>query len=66
MDYESVAFSLNYFKIDNPFRENKYKYYLLIEASSNSSDDNLNEIVLEMLESMQDDYEDAIVCDNEQ
>jgi len=37
MDYESVKFSLDYFKIENPIRERNYKYYLLIEASSNSS-----------------------------
>lgn len=66
MDYESAAFSLNYFKIDNPFRDRNYKYYLLIEASSNSSEESLNETVMNMLENLQDDYEDAIVCDSEQ
>lgn len=39
MDFESVNFSLDYFKIENPFRDTNYKYYLLIEASSNATDD---------------------------
>jgi len=43
MDHESVAFSLNYFGIENPFRDAAYKYYLLIEGSSCSTADVLNE-----------------------
>eukprot|EP00347_Sterkiella_histriomuscorum_P002176 403369172 len=65
MDYESLAFSMNYFNIENPFRDQKYKYYLLIEAQSNASEAQVNEQVLEMLEHMQEEYEDAIVCDSE-
>jgi FAD/FMN-containing dehydrogenase len=65
MDYPSVAFSLDYFKIENPFREKIYKYYLLIEGSANSSDELLNEKMLEMLDEISESYEDAILCDNE-
>lgn len=39
MDYESINFSLDYFKIENPFRDTNYKYYLLIEASSNATEE---------------------------
>ena len=42
MDYDSLAFSLGYFKLENPFRDKKYKYYLLIESSSSSTADILN------------------------
>lgn len=65
MDYESVAFSLNYFKIDNPFRESNFKHYLLIEISSNQNEDQINEQVMDLLERLQDRYEDGIVCENE-
>lgn len=43
MDYESVAFSLDHFKIENPFRDTKYNFYLLIEASTNASEEQLSE-----------------------
>ena len=39
MDYDSAAFSLNYFKIENPFRDTNYKHYLLIEACGNSTEE---------------------------
>jgi hypothetical protein len=39
LDYPSVAFSLNHFKIENPIRDQEYKYYLLIEGSGNCSDE---------------------------
>ncbi|CDW78252.1 d-lactate dehydrogenase mitochondrial precursor [Stylonychia lemnae] len=67
MDYESVKFSLDYFKIENPIRERNYKYYLLIEASSNSCQDQLNQQFLEMLEMMgeQNMYQDAALCESE-
>ncbi len=65
MDYESVAFSLNYFKIENPFRETNYKYYLLIEASSSASEELLNDQMLELLENMSESYDDGILCESE-
>jgi hypothetical protein len=46
LDYGSLAFSLDYFKIDNPFRETNYKYYLLIEASGNQTEEQITEKML--------------------
>lgn len=65
MDYASVEFSLNHFKIENLFRETNYKFYLLIEASSNAFEEQLHEQMLNLLDKMSDNYEDGILCDSE-
>jgi FAD/FMN-containing dehydrogenase len=65
MDWESVAFSLNYFKIENPFRDTKYKYYLLIEGSSNADEEQHYETMLNLMDKLSESYEDAILCESE-
>jgi hypothetical protein len=38
MDWESVAFSLTYMNLENPFKDTQYKFYLLVEVSGEECD----------------------------
>ena len=64
MDWESTSIALDYLDIENPLSD-EYKFYILIEASGNSQEEMMQEQMLELLEKLEDYYEDGIMCESE-
>jgi hypothetical protein len=64
MDWESASIAMDYLKIENPLNE-KYKFYLLVEMSGNTMEELMQEQMLELLEKLEDHYEDGVMCDSE-
>ena len=64
MDWESTSIAMDYLGIENPL-EDEYKFYILIEMSGNSEEEMMQEQMLELLEKLEDHYEDGVMCDSE-
>lgn len=64
MDWESASIAMDYLGIENPL-DDKYEHYILIESSGNSQEEIMQEQMLELLEKLEDHYEDGIMCDSE-
>jgi FAD/FMN-containing dehydrogenase len=64
MDWESASIAMDYLNIENPLSE-QFKYYLLVEMSGNSQEELMQEQMLELLEKLEDYYEDGVMCDSE-
>ena len=64
MDWESTKIALNHSGAENPLGEN-FKYYILIETSGNQEEELMQEQMLELLERLEDHYEDGVMCDSE-
>ena len=64
MDWESTKIALDYLQIKNPL-DDEYKFYILIEMSGNSQEELMQEQMLELLESLEDHYDDGVMCDSE-
>ena len=64
MDWESAAIAMEHNDLENPFDE-KYKWYILIEMSGNQEEELMQEQMLELLEKLEDHYEDGVMCDSE-
>lgn len=64
MDWESASIAMDYLDIENPLSD-EYKYYILIESSGNTQEDLMQEQVLELLEKLEEHYEDGVLCDSE-
>ena len=64
MDWESTKIALDYLQIENPL-DDEYKFYILIEMSGNSQEELMQEQMLELLESLEDHYDDGVMCDSE-
>ena len=64
MDWESTKIALDYLGIENPLHE-EFKYYILIEMSGNSQDELMMEQMFELLEQLEDYYEDGLMCESE-
>lgn len=64
MDWESASIAMDYLKIENPLND-KYKFYILIEMSGNSMEELMQEQMLELLEKLEDHYDDGVMCDSE-
>lgn len=65
MDYDSVWFSLNYLKQENPFGDEIYNYYILLEVTS-GEEGSLQDQIVEYLENCEGNYEDGVIGENEQ
>uniref|UniRef100_A0A7S3CK84 FAD-binding PCMH-type domain-containing protein n=1 Tax=Strombidium rassoulzadegani TaxID=1082188 RepID=A0A7S3CK84_9SPIT len=64
MDWESASIAMDYLSLENPLSD-EYKYYILIEMSGNSQEELLQEQMLELLEKLEDHYEDGLMCESE-
>lgn len=64
MDWESASIAMDYLDIENPLDE-EYEHYILIESTGNSQEEIMREQMLELLEKLEDHYEDGIMCDSE-
>lgn len=64
MDWESTSIALDYLDIENPLSD-EYKYYILIEMGGNQQEELMQEQMLELLEKLEDYYEDGVMCDSE-
>ena len=64
MDWESAKIAMDHNGIDNPL-DSEYKYYILIEMSGNQEEELMQEQMLELLEKLEDHYEDGVMCDSE-
>ena len=64
MDWESASIAMDYLGIENPL-EDEYKFYILIESTGNSQEEIMQEQMLELLEKLEDHYEDGVMCDSE-
>ena len=64
MDWESASIAMDYLEIENPLSD-EYKFYILIEMSGNSQEELMQEQMLDLLEKLEDHYEDGVMCDSE-
>lgn len=64
MDWESTKIAMDYLDIENPLSD-EYKYYILIEMSGNTMEELMQEQMLELLEKLEDHYDDGVMCDSE-
>ena len=64
MDWESTSIALDYLGMENPLEE-EYKFYILIESTGNSQEEIMQEQMLDLLEQLEDHYEDGVMCDSE-
>jgi len=64
MDWESTSIALDYLDIENPL-EDQYKYYILLEMCGNQQEELMQENMLDLLEKLEDHYEDGVMCDSE-
>jgi len=64
MDWESTSIALEYLGVENPL-EDEYKWYILIESAGNQQEELMQEQMLELLEKLEDHYEDGVMCDSE-
>lgn len=64
MDWESTSIALDYLDIENPLSD-EYKYYILLEMGGNKQEEFMQEEMLELLEKLEDYYEDGVMCDSE-
>lgn len=55
---------MDYLEIENPLSD-EYKFYILIEMSGNSQEELMQEQMLDLLEKLEDHYEDGVMCDSE-
>jgi len=65
MDWESAAFSIRNLNLENPFKDQEYKFYLLIEVSGEESEEIINDKIINLFEKLDGLYEDGIICENE-
>ena len=64
MDWESASIHFEHSGAVNPLDE-KYEYYILIESAGNQPEELMQEQMLELLERLEDHYEDGVMCDSE-
>lgn len=64
MDWDSCQIALNHSGKENPL-PGKYQYYILIEMSGNQEEELMQEQMLNLLEILEDHYEDGVMCDSE-
>ena len=64
MDWESASIAMDYLDLENPLSD-EYKWYILIESSGNTQEELMQEQMLELLEKLEDHYEDGVMCDSE-
>lgn len=64
MDWESASIAMDYLDTENPLSD-EYKFYILIEMAGNSEEELMQEQMLELLEKLEDYYEDGVMCDSE-
>ena len=64
MDWESTSIAMDYLDIENPLSD-QYKYYILIESGGNTQEELMQEQMLELLEKLEDYYDDGVMCDSE-
>ena len=64
MDWESASIAMDYLDCENPLSD-EYKFYILIEMAGNSEEELMQEQMLELLEKLEDYYEDGVMCDSE-
>lgn len=64
MDWESASIAMDYLDIENPLSD-EYKFYILIESSGNTQEELMQEQMLELLEKLEEHYEDGVMCDSE-
>lgn len=64
MDWESAKIAMDYLDLENPLSD-EYKWYILIEMSGNTQEELMQEQMLELLEKLEDHYEDGVMCDSE-
>ena len=64
MDWESTSIALDYLDLENPLSD-EFKYYILIEMGGNQQEEFMQETMLELLEKLEDYYEDGVMCDSE-
>ena len=57
MDWESAKIAMDHNGLENPL-DSEYKYYILIEMSGNQEEELMQEQMLELLEKLEDHYED--------
>jgi hypothetical protein len=64
MDWESASIHLEHSGAINPL-DKRYEYYILIESSGCQEEELMQEQMLELLERLEDHYEDGVMCENE-
>ena len=64
MDWESASIAMDYLDVENPLSD-EYKFYILIESSGNTQEELMQEQMLELLEKLEEHYEDGVMCDSE-
>jgi len=64
MDWESASIHFEHSGAENPLDE-KYEYYILIESAGNQPEELMQEQMLELLEKLEDYYDDGVMCDSE-
>lgn len=65
MDWDSCKIALNHSGKESPLPDQEYQYYILIEMSGNQEEELMQEKMLNLLESLEDYYEDGVMCDSE-
>lgn len=63
-DWESTKICMDYLDQENPLSD-EFKYYILIEMVGNQQEELMQEQMLELLEKLEDHYEDGVMCDSE-
>lgn len=64
MDWDSCKIALDHSGKENPL-PGQFEYYILIEMSGNQEEEIMQEQMLELLEELEDNYEDGVMCDSE-
>ena len=64
MDWESASIYFEHSGAENPLSD-KFKYMILIEMSGNQEEELMQEQMLNLLERLEDHYEDGVMCDSE-
>jgi FAD/FMN-containing dehydrogenase len=64
MDWESCQIYLSHSGKESPL-PGEYKYYILIEMSGNQEEELMQEEMLNLLERLEDHYEDGVMCESE-
>lgn len=57
--------ALEYLQMEDPIRDQKFKFYMLVEMSGNMEDDQMTDKMIELFEKLEGHYDEGIICDNE-
>lgn len=64
MDWESASIYFEHSGAENPLSE-EFKYMILIEMSGCQEEELMQEQMLDLLEKLEEHYEDGVMCDSE-